>query len=69
MTLTIIALCFAVLLVLSQAYVMWCRHEEAKAAARHKFNRIAQANSEAKPWNPPPRGPKGGDWRNRRKAA
>jgi len=66
MTFTIIALVLALLA--GALYAVLKANEEAKEE-RQRFNRIAQANSEAKPWNPPPRGPKGGDWRNRRKAA
>ena len=66
MTLTIIALVLALLA--GALYAVLKAHVEAKDE-RQRFNRIAQASSEAKPWNPPPSGPKGGPWRNRRKVA
>lgn len=51
---------------LSRFVRFWSTQEAAKG--RPQFDRIMQA-SESKPWQPPPRGPKGGDWRNKRKAA
>ena len=69
MTITAIALVVAVLA--GSIYGVWLANEERKADQRRqceKWQRIASAASESKPWNGPPKGPKGFD-RNRRNAA
>jgi flagellar basal body-associated protein FliL len=63
MIITIVAIILALLA--GSIYAIWKFHEEAKA----RNGDVIVSASESKPWNPPPRGPKGGDWRNRRKAA
>ena len=69
MTITAIALVVAVLA--GSIYGVWLAHEERKTdqrRQREKWQRIASAASEAKPWTGPPKGPKGFD-RNRKRAA
>ena len=68
---TLIALALVLAVLAGSIYGVWLAHEQAKADQRRqleKWQRIAQANSESKPWNGPPKGPKGFD-RNRRNAA
>ena len=64
---TLIAVAVVLALLAGSIYAIVLNHEETKAE-RAKWQRIAQANSESKPWTGPPKGPKGFD-RNRRKAA
>ena len=68
---TLIALALVLVVFAGSIYGIWLSHETRQAdqrRQRERWQRIAQANSESKPWNGPPKGPKGFD-RNRRNAA